>query len=114
MVLKIALFEALNLDNNTRIIRLLRTSPNVPQGVADAPVAQLDRVAGSDPVGRGFDSLLARHLNQAFNFFPQTSFSQSGFPLGFSLAKPPADISDTKELSSRCLEVEYPAYIAEG
>jgi hypothetical protein len=23
----------------------------------------LDRVAGSDPVGRGFDSLLARHFN---------------------------------------------------
>ena len=59
-MLKIALFEALNLNNNTRIIRLLRTSPNVPQGGADAPVAQLDRVAGSDPVGRGFDSLLAR------------------------------------------------------
>lgn len=63
-MLKIALFEALNLNNNTRIIRLLRTSPNVPQGGADAPVAQLDRVAGSDPVGRGFDSLLARQLNQ--------------------------------------------------
>ena len=63
-MLKIALFEALNLNNNTRIIRLLRTSPNVPQGGADAPVAQLDRVAGSDPVGRGFDSLLARHTNQ--------------------------------------------------
>ena len=62
-MLKIALFEALNLNNNTRIIRLLRTSPNVPQGGADAPVAQLDRVAGSDPVGRGFDSLLARHTN---------------------------------------------------
>jgi hypothetical protein len=29
-----------------------------------APVAQLDRVAGSDPVGRGFDSLLARHTYQ--------------------------------------------------
>ena len=69
MVLKIALFEALNLDNNTRIIRLLRTSPNVPQGVADAPVAQLDRVAGSDPVGRGFDSLLARHINQILTDF---------------------------------------------
>ena len=26
-----------------------------------APVAQLDRVAGSDPVGRGFESLRARH-----------------------------------------------------
>ena len=110
MVLKFALFEALNLNNNTRIIRLLRTSPNVPQGGADAPVAQLDRVAGSDPVGRGFDSLLARHLNQTFDFFPQTGFSQFGFPLGFSLAKPPADISDTEGLSRHCLEVEYPAY----
>jgi len=29
--------------------------------------------------------------------------------LGFSLAKPPADISDTEGLSSHCLEVEYPA-----
>ncbi len=27
-----------------------------------APVAQLDRVAGSDPVGRGFESLQARHF----------------------------------------------------
>ena len=69
MVLKIGLFEALNLNNNTRIIRLLRTSPNVPQGGADAPVAQLDRVAGSDPVGRGFDSLLARQLNQRLTDF---------------------------------------------
>ncbi len=68
-MLKIALFEALNLNNNTRIIRLLRTSPNVPQGGADAPVAQLDRVAGSDPVGRGFDSLLARQLNQRLTDF---------------------------------------------
>ena len=40
----------LNLSLNPRIIRPLH-----------APVAQLDRVAGSDPVGRGFDSLLARH-----------------------------------------------------
>ena len=69
MVLKFALFEALNLNNNTRIIRLLRTSPNVPQGGADAPVAQLDRVAGSDPVGRGFDSLLARHINHILTGF---------------------------------------------
>jgi hypothetical protein len=69
MVLKIALFEALNLNNNTRIIRLLRTSPNVPQGGADAPVAQLDRVAGSDPVGRGFDSLLARPEFYAYSTF---------------------------------------------
>jgi len=29
--------------------------------------------------------------------------------LGFSLAKPPADISDTEGLLSHCLEVEYPA-----
>ena len=72
-MLKIALFEALNLNNNTRIIRLLRTSPNVPQGGADAPVAQLDRVAGSDPVGRGFDSLLARHLNQLLSYNSKTN-----------------------------------------
>ena len=61
---KNALFEALNLNLNTRIIRLLRTRSNFLQGCANAPVAQLDRVAGSDPVGRGFDSLLARQLNQ--------------------------------------------------
>ena len=67
MVLKFALFEALNLNNNTRIIRLLRTSPHVPQGGADAPVAQLDRVAGSDPVGRGFDSLLARQSSVKYH-----------------------------------------------
>ena len=75
MVLKIALFEALNLNNNTRIIRFLRTSPNFPQGGACAPVAQLDRVAGSDPVGRGFDSLLARHTNQTLTEFnaPKTA-----------------------------------------
>ena len=59
---KNALFEALNLNLNTRIIRLLRTRSNFLQGCANAPVAQLDRVAGSDPVGRGFDSLLARHF----------------------------------------------------
>ena len=80
-MLKIALFEALNLNNNTRIIRLLRTSPNVPQGGADAPVAQLDRVAGSDPVGRGFDSLLARHINQRLTAFMA---SEVGVVFGFS------------------------------
>ena len=84
-MLKIALFEALNLNNNTRIIRLLRTSPNVPQGGADAPVAQLDRVAGSDPVGRGFDSLLARQLNQRlssnYHFISLLTF-ESGSILG--------------------------------
>ena len=58
------------------------------------------RPIDSDPVGRGFDSLLARHLNQTFNFFPQTGFSQFGFPLGFSLAKPPADISDEENVTS--------------
>ena len=80
MVLKIALFEALNLNNNTRIIRFLRTSPNFPQGGACAPVAQLDRVAGSDPVGRGFDSLLARHSNQTLNlFFQKLIFLSLGF-----------------------------------
>ena len=31
-----------------------------------APVAQLDRVAGSDPVGRGFESLQARHFLAGF------------------------------------------------
>ena len=31
-----------------------------------APVAQLDRVAGSDPVGRGFESLQARHTSQSY------------------------------------------------
>ena len=64
MTRKNALFEVLNLNLNTRMIRLLRTSPNFSLGSAYAPVAQLDRVAGSDPVGRGFDSLLARHINQ--------------------------------------------------
>tara|TARA_Y100000782_G_scaffold2894_1_gene3196 strand:- start:7922 stop:8131 length:210 start_codon:yes stop_codon:yes gene_type:complete len=32
------------------------------QTFLSAPVAQLDRVAGSDPVGRGFESLQARHF----------------------------------------------------
>jgi hypothetical protein len=39
------------------------------RAVQYAPVAQLDRVAGSDPVGRGFDSLLARQLNQILTGF---------------------------------------------
>src|SRR3954464_10419644 len=30
---------------------------------SDAPVAQLDRAAGFEPVGRGFKSLRARHPN---------------------------------------------------
>ncbi len=68
-MLKIALFEALNPNNNTRIIRLLCNSSHFPQGSVYAPVAQLDRVAGSDPVGRGFDSLLARHINQILTDF---------------------------------------------
>ena len=59
---KNALPQALNLNLNTRIIRLPRSNPKVFRVVQYAPVAQLDRVAGSDPVGRGFDSLLARHL----------------------------------------------------
>ncbi len=34
-----------------------------------APVAQLDRVTGYEPGGRGFESLRARHfINQDFNF----------------------------------------------
>ena len=78
---KNALFEALNLNLNTRIIRLLRTRSNFLQGCANAPVAQLDRVAGSDPVGRGFDSLLARHINQRLIVFLA---SEVGVVLGFS------------------------------
>lgn len=40
------------------------------QTFLSAPVAQLDRVAGSDPVGRGFESLQARH----FLYYPISLF----------------------------------------
>ena len=40
-----------------------RFDPN--NGSLCAPVAQLDRVPGYEPGGRGFDSLLARHLAYA-------------------------------------------------
>ena len=36
------------------------------RAVRPAPVAQLDRVFGYEPKGRGFESLLARHQNQGF------------------------------------------------
>jgi hypothetical protein len=34
-----------------------------------APVAQLDRAADFESVGRGFESLRARHSNQSFRLF---------------------------------------------
>ena len=33
---------------------------NIHRALSNAPVAQLDRVPGYEPVGRGFESLLAR------------------------------------------------------
>jgi hypothetical protein len=39
-----------------------QTAPCDLQSEADAPVAQLDRAAGFEPVGRGFKSLRARHI----------------------------------------------------
>ena len=41
-------------------------SAEINQGIFpvthQAPVAQLDRVIGFEPIGRGFESLRARHL----------------------------------------------------
>ncbi len=34
--------------------------------VKHAPVAQLDRVTGFEPVGRGFESLQAHHIYYVF------------------------------------------------
>ncbi len=34
----------------------------VSYNIHDAPVAQLDRVPGFEPGGRGFESLRARHI----------------------------------------------------
>ena len=34
----------------------------------NAPLAQLDRVVGFEPIGRGFESLRVRHLKNPFNF----------------------------------------------
>jgi hypothetical protein len=40
----------------------------------DVPVAQLDRVTGYEPVGRGFESLQARHSKQPFEYFQAAIF----------------------------------------
>ena len=42
-------------------------SGSVPERVLrpDAPVAQLDRAPGFEPVGRGFNSLRARHSRES-------------------------------------------------
>ena len=34
-------------------------------GCSNAPVAQLDRVIGYEPIGQGFESLQVRHLVQS-------------------------------------------------
>ena len=52
-----------------------------------APVAQLDRVFGYEPKGRGFESLQARHLQgfkiEAFLFAPVRDAIASLLPLYF-------------------------------
>ncbi len=44
-----------------------------------APVAQLDRVFGYEPKGRGFESLQARHLLPSRKYFYMEVFSPFGF-----------------------------------
>src|SRR5215813_7696338 len=42
---------------------------------SDAPLAQLDRATGYEPVGREFESLRAHHLFQAFTKLLVATFS---------------------------------------
>ncbi len=42
-------------------------NPPLSKSIIYAPVAQLDRVLGFEPSGRGFESLQARHIS----FFSQ-------------------------------------------
>ena len=55
----------------------------------NAPVAQLDRVTGYEPVGRGFESLLPYHVVADFVSFATTfSFSKQTSSLIYSVAPP--------------------------
>ncbi len=38
---------------------------NATMDMRSAPVAQLDRAIGFEPIGRGFESLRARHLTES-------------------------------------------------
>ena len=44
-----------------------------------APVAQLDRVTGYEPVGRGFESLPAHHISATKKMHTEKSAKYSGF-----------------------------------
>ena len=54
--------------------------------VKNALVAQLDRVTGYEPVGRGFESLQARQVNRGRNLELKNETFQ--IPASFSMRKP--------------------------
>ena len=62
------------------------TCYNKHRALSLAPVAQLDRVPGYEPVGRGFESLLARHVGTSYacsDFFMQKNQSPASLFLLF-------------------------------
>ena len=62
-----------------------------------APVAQLDRVTGYEPVGQGFESLPARHVKTSFVFQTKEVFTMISLPAGTG------DIADAMIFASQMI-----------
>ena len=64
-----------------------------------APVAQLDRVGGFEPLGREFESLRARQLQSQYFYFFISVFYQTGFSV-FSAYKVICSDSENRVMKS--------------